>query len=77
MSMISVEFGIDQQLMEWFEEYCEDGMMDIHEEMNAIADAFLEEQIADIDTDGFVNFEEDIIEEDLDLLEETDEFVEA
>lgn len=76
MSMISIEFNINQGLMEWFETYCEDAMLDIHDEMNAIADVFLDEQIADIDTDSFVNLEEDVIEEDIDLLEETDEFVE-
>ncbi|MCJ8346760.1 hypothetical protein MJH12_14555 [bacterium] len=77
MSMINVEFSINSGSLEWFEEYCEDAMLDIHEEMNAIADAFLDEQISDVDREVFVSFEEDVIEEDIDLLEETDEFVDA
>ena len=71
MSKISVGLELDKELASWFEEYCEDGLLSIDEELSAILEGHIETQLEEAgEVDGPMLLDEEEILEDLDGLEE-------
>lgn len=71
MSKISISLDLDKGLAAWFEEYCEDGLLSIDEELSAIVESHIESQIDEAgDIQEPLMVDEDEILEDLDGLEE-------
>lgn len=69
---ISIELEIDGDLMKWFEEYCQDGLMDLDEEVQAVLIQFMQEQIDEAGgVEDSLNFEEE--EEDAEEYADYDE----
>ena len=71
MSKISVGLELDKELARWFEEYCEDGLLSIDEELSAILEGHIETQLEEAgEVDAPILLDEEEILEDLDGLEE-------
>ena len=48
MGKISIDLEIDTELIQWFEDYCEGGLLDLDEELNAVVGNFIQEQIEEV-----------------------------
>lgn len=71
MSKISIGLDLDKGLASWFEEYCEDGLLSIDEELSAILESHIESQLEEAgDIQEPLMADDDEILEDLDGLEE-------
>ena len=71
MSKISIGLDLDKGLASWFEEYCEDGLLSIDEELSAILESHIEAQLEEAgDIQEPLMADDDEILEDLDGLEE-------
>ena len=71
VSKISVGLELDKDLAAWFEEYCEDGLLSIDEELSAIIEGHIESQLEEAgEVEKPILLDEDEILEDLDGLEE-------
>tara|TARA_Y100000589_G_scaffold181046_1_gene171412 strand:- start:325 stop:573 length:249 start_codon:yes stop_codon:yes gene_type:complete len=71
VSKISIGVELDKDLATWFEEYCEDGLLSIDEELSAILEGHIESQLEEVgEVDGPLMLDEEEILEDLDGLEE-------
>jgi|GEM_PF-1005753 len=64
MSKITVEVEVSSELFSWFEEYCDDGLLNLDEELAAVVQAYIEQQIEESDED---------LEPRVRLLKETDD----
>jgi hypothetical protein len=51
---VTVELELESELFQWFEEYCRDGLLEIDEELVAVAEQFMREQIDDAVDSGKV-----------------------
>ena len=71
MSKITLSFEVETELLQWFEEYCEDGLLNIEEELSAVVGQFLEDQIDEsgVKLDDKMDFAEEVDDE-----EEEDDF---
>ena len=47
MKKIPIGMELDEKLYKWFEAYCEDGLMDLDEELSALVAHFMQEQLED------------------------------
>ncbi len=45
MSKIPIGLELDEKLYGWFEAYCEDGLLDMDEELSALVAQFVQEQL--------------------------------
>ena len=45
MGKIKIDLEIDAELFQWFEEYCEDGLLDLDEELSALVAQYIQEQL--------------------------------
>ena len=71
MSKISIGLELDKDLATWFEEYCEDGLLSIDEELSAILESHIESQLEEAgEVEKPILLDEEEILEDLDGLEE-------
>jgi hypothetical protein len=51
----TVELQLDSELLKWFEEYCRDGGLEIDDELVAIVEQYMDEQVEEaIDSGKFV-----------------------
>ena len=48
MGKISIDLEIDTELFQWFEDYCEGGLLDLDEELSAVVGNFIQEQIEEV-----------------------------
>jgi len=71
MGKINIDLEIETELFQWFEEYCEDGLLDLDEELSALVETFIQDQLEEEGS----SMETETVFEDADSLDEIeDEF---
>lgn len=73
MGKINIDLEIESELFQWFEEYCEDGLLDLDEELCAVIENFIQDQL---DEEGAALETEQVFEDPDSIEDAEDDFEE-
>ena len=73
MAKLNIDLEIESELFQWFEEYCEDGLLDLDEELCAVIENFIQDQL---DEEGAALETEQVFEDPDSIEDAEDDFEE-